>query len=141
MLVDIKYYWVFSDMYDALNSNVEFVNGEDGFPDYLEDNDGDLLEYGDDGFEELFCDKLREAGLLVIGDNEGGYWAEESAPEYLTMDGAMESLERNKDATQYFSGEEKATNMAIMLRAMGLDVPETNTIIAALVLVGAKFRV
>lgn len=141
MLVDIKYYYAFSDMYDALNSNVEFVNGEDGFPDYLEDNDGDLLEYGDDGFEELFCDKLREAGLLVIGDNEGGYWAEESAPEYLTMDGAMESLERNKDATQYFSGEVKATDIAIMLRQMGFGVAETNTIIAALVLVGAKFRV
>lgn len=141
MLVDIKYYYVFSDMYDALNSNVEFVNGEDGFPDYLEDYDGDLLEYGDDGFEELFCDKLREAGLLVIGDNEGGYWAEESAPEYLTMDGATESLERNKDATAYFSGEIKATDMAMMLRQMGFGVPEANTIIAALVLVGAKFKV
>lgn len=141
MLVDIKYYYVFSDMYDALNSNVEFVNGEDGFPDYLEDYDGDLLEYGDDGFEELFCDKLREAGLLVIGDNEGGYWAEKSAPEYLTMDGAIESLERNKDATGYFSGQVRATDMAMMLRQMGFGVAETNTIIAALVLVGAKFQV
>ena len=59
----------------------------------------------------------------------------------MTMDGAREALERNKDATGYFSGEIKATNMAIMLRQMGFGVPETNTIIAALVLVGAKFKV
>ena len=59
----------------------------------------------------------------------------------MTMDGAREALERNKDATGYFSGEIKATNMAIMLRQMGFGAAETNTIIAALVLVGAKFRV
>lgn len=60
--------------------------------------------------------------------------------KYMTMDGAREALERNKDATGYFSGQVKATDMAIMLRQMGFGVPETNTIIAALVLVGAKFR-
>ena len=61
--------------------------------------------------------------------------------KYMTMDGAREALERNKDATGYFSGQIKATNMAIILRQMGFGVPETNTIIAALVLVGAKFQV
>lgn len=60
---------------------------------------------------------------------------------YMSIDGAREALERNKDATGYFSGQVKATDMAMMLRQMGFGVPETNTIIAALVLVGAKFQV
>ena len=60
---------------------------------------------------------------------------------YMTMDGAWEALERNKDATGYFSGQVKATDMAMMLREMGFGVAEANTIIAALVLVGAKFQV
>lgn len=60
---------------------------------------------------------------------------------YMTMDGAREALERNKDATGYFSGEVRATDMAITLRQMGFGVAEANTIIAALVLVGAKFQV
>lgn len=60
---------------------------------------------------------------------------------YMSIDGAREALERNKDDTGYFSGEVRATDMAMTLRKMGFGVAEANTIIAALVLVGAKFQV
>lgn len=82
---------------------------------------------------------LLNDALVLMEETEGN--ESEMETGYMTMDGAREALERNKDATGYFSGQVRATDMAMMLREMGFGVPETNTIIAALVLVGAKFPV
>ena len=60
----------------------------------------------------------------------------------LTKKAAREEIERSKDKTGYFDGSIAAAHMKDMLRnRMHFGEAETNVIIAALVLAGAKFSV
>lgn len=60
----------------------------------------------------------------------------------MTKKIAREEIERSKDNTGYFDGSITAADMKDMLRnRMHFGEAETNVIIAALVLVGAKFSV
>ncbi len=62
--------------------------------------------------------------------------------KYMTKKAAREEIERNKDLTNYFVGNLKAKDMKEMLRyRMNFGEAETNTILAALVLAGAKFEI
>lgn len=62
--------------------------------------------------------------------------------KYMTKKSAREELERIKDLTGYFDGSVTAARMKDMLRNdMHFGEAEANTIIAALVLAGAKFPV
>lgn len=60
----------------------------------------------------------------------------------MTKKAAREELERSKELTGYFDGSVTAARMKDMLRNdMHFGEAETNVIIAALVLAGAKFTV
>lgn len=60
----------------------------------------------------------------------------------MTKKAAREEIERSKGDTGYFDGSITAANMKYMLRnQMHFGEAETNVIIAALVLAGAKFAV
>lgn len=60
----------------------------------------------------------------------------------MTKKTAREEIERSKDNTGYFDGSVTAAYMKDMLRnRMRFGEAETNVIIAALVLAGAKFAV
>ena len=60
----------------------------------------------------------------------------------MTKKAAREEIERNKANTGYFDGSITAANMKDMLKnRMHFGEAETNVIIAALVLAGAKFNV
>lgn len=60
----------------------------------------------------------------------------------MTKKTAREEIERSKDNTGYFDGSVTAADMKDMLRnRMRFGEAETNVIIAALVLAGAKFAV
>lgn len=60
----------------------------------------------------------------------------------MTKKTAREEIERSKDNTGYFDGSVTAACMKDMLRnRMRFGEAETNVIIAALVLAGAKFAV
>lgn len=64
--------------------------------------------------------------------------------KYMTKKAAKEFLDNEKAAPQtaYFDGELSASDMKDMLRnRMNFGVAETNVILAALVLAGAKFRI
>lgn len=60
----------------------------------------------------------------------------------MTKKAAREEIERSRDNTGYFDGSVTAAGMKDMLRnRMHFGEAETNVIIAALVLAGAKFSV
>lgn len=62
--------------------------------------------------------------------------------KYMTKKAAREEIERNKDLTSYFVGNLKAKDFKELLRyRMNFGEAETNTILAALVLAGAKFEI
>lgn len=62
--------------------------------------------------------------------------------KYMTKKAAREEIERSKDWTNFFSGSLKAKDMKEMLRyQMQFGEAETNVILAALVLAGAKFEI
>lgn len=62
--------------------------------------------------------------------------------KYATKTAARDELEKNKSMTGYFDGSLNMTDMKEMLRhRMGFGEAETNTIMAALVLAGAKFKI
>lgn len=61
---------------------------------------------------------------------------------YATKAEAKRELEASKDITAYFDGSLKMSDMKEMLRyRMRFGEAETNVILAALVLAGAKFEV
>lgn len=63
--------------------------------------------------------------------------------KYATKKNAKDIIDwvKKEGNTQYFDGTLSMTYMKEMLQnRMGFGVPESNTIIAALVLVGAKFK-
>lgn len=59
--------------------------------------------------------------------------------KYISKERAKEWLDGYKDQTAYFTGELNYTAMREMFRQMHFGVAETETILAALVLAGAKF--
>lgn len=60
----------------------------------------------------------------------------------MTKKAAREEIERSKDNTSYFNGSLSAAYMKDMFRnRMHFGEAETNVIIAALVLAGAKFSI
>ena len=62
--------------------------------------------------------------------------------KYVTKTAAREAIAENKDNTNYFNGEMDMESMKAMLQyRMGFGTAETNTIMAALVLAGAKFKI
>lgn len=62
--------------------------------------------------------------------------------KYMTKKAAREEIERRKDQTNYFNGTLKASRIKEMLREqMRFGESETNVILAALVLAGAKFEI
>lgn len=61
--------------------------------------------------------------------------------KYATKKAAKEALEQYKDLTGYFSGDLNMADMKEALHYMYLGEAETNVILAALVLAGAKFTV
>lgn len=60
--------------------------------------------------------------------------------KYATKKEARETIERYMDDTYYKSGEIDMNNLCLTLRQSGFGVAETNVIMAALVLAGAKFQ-
>lgn len=61
---------------------------------------------------------------------------------YATKAEAKRELDASKDRTNYFDGSLKMIDMKKMLRcSMRFGEAETNVILAALVLAGAKFEV
>lgn len=62
--------------------------------------------------------------------------------KYMSKKAAREEIERSKEWTNYFNGSLKAKDMKEMLRyQMQFGEAETNVILAALVLAGAKFEI
>lgn len=62
--------------------------------------------------------------------------------KYATKTAARDELEKNKSVTGYFDGSLNMADMKEMFRyRMGFGEAETNTIMAALVLAGAKFKI
>lgn len=59
--------------------------------------------------------------------------------KYVYKKKAEEWFENNKDQTAYFTGELNYTAMREMFSQMHFGTAETETILAALVLAGAKF--
>lgn len=60
--------------------------------------------------------------------------------KYATKKAAKEAIEQYKDLTGFFSGDLNMADMKRMLRDMHFGEAETNVIMAALVLAGAKFQ-
>lgn len=61
--------------------------------------------------------------------------------KYASKDEARLTLEKYKNSTGYFSGGLNMADMERMLRDMTFGKAETNVILAALVLAGAKFTI
>lgn len=61
--------------------------------------------------------------------------------KYATKRAAKEAIEQYKDRTNFFNGKLNMADMERMLRDMAFGKAETNVILAALVLAGAKFTV
>lgn len=61
--------------------------------------------------------------------------------KYATKKAAKEAIEQYKDRTNFFNGELNMADMERMLRDMTFGKAETNVILAALVLAGAKFTI
>ena len=67
---------------------------------------------------------------------------ERSMKMYATKAEAKRELDASKDRTFYFDGSLKMSDMKkMLLYRMGFGEAETNVILAALVLAGAKFEV
>lgn len=60
--------------------------------------------------------------------------------KYATKKAAKEAIEQYKDQTCYFNGELNMADMKRMFADMHFGKAETNVIMAALVLAGAKFK-
>ena len=60
--------------------------------------------------------------------------------KYATKKEARETIERYMDSTAYKSGEINMNGFYWTLRQSGFGMDESNVIIAALVLAGAKFQ-
>lgn len=62
--------------------------------------------------------------------------------KYATKKAAKEALEQHKDWTNYFNGNLNMADMKQMFRdTMHFGEAETNVIMAALILAGAKFTI